>query len=212
MKEKEIVKNPETQSKENWGGVDDSHNGTENRFRKYFSAAWEILKITALAVIIVVPVRYFIFQPFIVKGESMFPNFEPGDYLIIDEISYRFSDPQRGDIIVFKYPLDQRQHFIKRIIGLPGETVVIEKDRVEVISSNKKIPLEESGYIPDPSMNERSMEVVLGENEYFVMGDNRQFSYDSRRWGALTKKDIVGKALIRLFPVANISLIKSPAY
>lgn len=212
MEEKEIVKNQEVQSQENRSGIGDSHKETENRFRKYFSAAWEILKITALAVIIVVPVRYFIFQPFIVKGESMFPSLEPGDYLIIDEISYRFSDPQRGDIIVFKYPLDQRQHFIKRIIGLPGETVVIEKNRVEVISSNKKIPLEESGYIPDLSMNERSMEVVLGEDEYFVMGDNRQFSYDSRRWGALTEEDIVGKALIRLFPVANISLIKSPAY
>src|SRR5437773_2899227 len=90
--------------------------------KKYFSATWELLKVLIIAAIIVLPIRYFIFQPFIVKGDSMIPNFHSGDYLIVDELSYHLTNPQRGEVVVLKYPLDMTQRFIKRVIGLPGET------------------------------------------------------------------------------------------
>ena len=106
--------------------------------KKYIPFIWEVLKIFIIASVIVLPIRYFLFQPFIVKGESMVPSFQSGDYLIVDEISYRFNSPQRGDIIVFKYPKDISQKFIKRIIGLPGETVEIKDDKVTIVYQNNE--------------------------------------------------------------------------
>src|SRR3989344_4074690 len=106
--------------------------------KKNIVASWlffgfELSKIVLIAAAIVLPIRYFLFQPFIVKGESMVPNLQSGDYLIIDEISYRFSGPQRGDIIVLNYPLDANQRFIKRVIGLPGDTIDIENGKVAIL-------------------------------------------------------------------------------
>ena len=94
--------------------------------KKLLSFIWEIIKIVIIALAIVVPIRYFLFQPFFVKGESMEPNFQNGDYLIVDELSYRLREPERGEVIVFKYPRNISQRYIKRIIGLPGEAVEIK--------------------------------------------------------------------------------------
>src|SRR3989442_15633816 len=102
----------------------------KNPLRKYVLVVWEFLKIIIIALVIVLPIRYFLFQPFIVKGESMIPNFQSGDYLIVDELTYRFSGPQRGDVVVLKYPLDVSQRFIKRVIGLPGETIEIRSGKI----------------------------------------------------------------------------------
>src|SRR3989344_3079602 len=104
--------------------------------KKYVAAIWEFLKIIIIASLIVLPIRYFLFQPFIVKGESMIPYLQSGDYLMIDEISYRFTNPSRGYIVVLKYPLDERQRFIKRIIGLPNETIEIKNGSVTIIEEN----------------------------------------------------------------------------
>jgi signal peptidase I len=173
--------------------------------KKYLSFSFEIAKIALIALVIVLPIRYFLFQPFIVKGESMSPNFEEGDYLIVDEISYRFSNPNRGDVIVFKYPKDTTQRFIKRLIGLPGETVVIKNGEVSVTSvTGENIVLDES-YLPDNLKTYGDTNITLQNNEYFVMGDNRTYSYDSRSWGVVKNSYIIGKALLRLYPINELS-------
>ena len=122
-------------------------NGT-NSIKKYAAAVFEFVKIIVLAAIIVLPIRYFLFQPFIVRGESMVPNFQSGDYLIVDEISYRLSNPKRGDVVVLKYPLDESQRFIKRVVGLPGETVSVKNGQVKISKGQESFVLDEQ-YIPD---------------------------------------------------------------
>lgn len=179
--------------------------------KKAVEFAWEIFKILVIAAVIVLPIRYFLFQPFIVKGDSMVPNFQSGDYLIVDELSYRFGQPKRGDVVVFKYPLDSSQRFIKRIIGLPGETVDVKNGKVTVTAGGKPVALEEN-YLPATLATDGTAHITLATDNYFVMGDNRPFSYDSRRWGVLPKEDIIGKAFLRVFPLSNISYILTPTY
>ena len=164
-----------------------------------------------LAVIIVVPIRYFIFQPFFVQGMSMEPNFYDGDYLIVDEITYRFVDPQRGEVVVFKYPQRPSQRYIKRIIGLPEETISIKEGQISIINENGTRILDESDYLLD-AYTGGEIKVSLSENEYFVLGDNRDFSSDSRRWGALSREFIVGKVYLRAWPFTALAKIEAPAY
>lgn len=183
----------------------------ESKFRKYLLFGWELIKLAAIALVIVVPIRYFLFQPFIVKGESMSPNFESGDYLIVDEISYRFYTPQRGQVIVFDYPKDTTQRFIKRIIGLPGETVKILGGEIQIIDGDQTTILTEN-YLPENLNTQGDTNITLGDNEYFVLGDNRQYSFDSRAWGVVPKKDIIGKAALRIFPLNDFSVFPQPAY
>lgn len=180
--------------------------------KAYFLMAWEFLKIVIIAAIIVLPIRYFIFQPFIVKGESMVPTFQTGDYLIVDELSYIIGEPKRGDVVVLKYPLDMSQRFIKRVIGLPLETIDIRDGKITITKEGENIILDEKKYLPASLITDGSVHIILGSDEYFVLGDNRPFSYDSRRWGILPEKDIVGKATFRLFPITQMSLIKRPVY
>lgn len=166
----------------------------------------ELLTLVVLAVLIVVPIRVFIAQPFVVEGQSMYPTFDNGDYLIIDEVSYRFSDPARGDVIVFRYPNNPSVFYIKRVIGLPGETVSIERGMVTIKKSNgTSLTLEEPYVVAEDATY--SMTTTLGAAQYFVMGDNRPKSSDSRVWGALPKEDIIGRAYVRLFPVAEASIL-----
>src|SRR3989344_4815130 len=165
----------------------------------------ELLKFAAIAIIIVIPIRVFIAQPFIVNGSSMVPTFEDGDYLIVDEISYRFNDPERGDVVVFRYPNDPSKFFIKRIIGLPGETLKIVGSKV-FIKNNKKGDEElYESYVVYPAQN--NIEITLNDDEFFVMGDNRAQSSDSRSWGPMPKKFLVGRALIRLLPPNQIGYL-----
>jgi signal peptidase I len=166
---------------------------------------WDLIRFGLIALIIVIPIRIFIAQPFIVSGSSMFPTFKNSDYLIVDEISYRLSDPDRFDVIVFRYPNDHQKFFIKRIIGLPGEIVDINGSKVKI--TNKENPkgfILEQPYVKNESNNVEHF--VLKNNEYFVMGDNRAASSDSRYWGAVTKDLIMGRALIRLLPIKDIDL------
>ena len=203
MDQENRIMEPSTQPTEN--------QNKESYIKKYSSTAWEFLKVVIIALIIVLPIRYFIFQPFIVKGESMVPNFQQGDYLIVDEVSYKIHQPERGDVVVLKYPLDTRQRFIKRIIGLPGETIDIQAGIIRIAKDGNNIILDEKKYLPNITTT-GSIHVVLGENTYYVLGDNRQFSSDSRIWGVLPKEDIVGKVFVSLYPVNSISYIKSPTY
>lgn len=162
----------------------------------------EILRFSFYALIIVLPIRMFIAQPFIVSGASMETTFSTGQYLIVDQLTYHFENPERGDVIVFHYPKDPSKFFIKRIIGLPGDTIHIEGSHVTI--TNKEHPegitLDESAYVhsmrPTTIITEE-----LGDGEYFVMGDNRDASSDSRTWGVLQRDKIVGRAFLRLFPL-----------
>ena len=180
--------------------------------RNFLSFIWEIAKIVIIALIIVVPIRYLIFQPFFVKGQSMEPNFETGDYLIVDELSYRLRTPERGEVVVFKYPNDTSQRYIKRIIGLPGETVVIENGKVEILNQEGNKVLNESNYLPSNILTLGDFRITLGEDEYFVLGDNRFSSSDSRRWGTLPRNDIIGRVFLRAWPFASLAKIKIPIY
>lgn len=163
----------------------------------------ELVRLALIAVLIVIPFRIFIAQPFIVNGASMEPTFENGDYLIVDQLSYRFSDPKRGSVLIFKYPKDTSKYFIKRIIGLPGESISIKNGKVYIKNGDSELILEEP-YIKY-SKNE-SFEITLSQEEFFVMGDNRLGSADSRLWGPLPKNLIVGRPLIQLFPFNRISI------
>ena len=180
--------------------------------RNILAFLWETAKIAIIALVIVVPIRYFLFQPFFVKGQSMEPNFENGDYLIIDEITYRFREPQRGEIIVFKYPNDTSQKYIKRIIGLPGETIGLKDGKIIIFSQKGEQILEESDYISQSIYTAGILKLTLNEDEYFVLGDNRFVSSDSRRWGTLPRKDIIGKVFLRAWPFAALSMIEAPNY
>lgn len=187
---------------------------TSKGIRKYLSFAWEIVKIAIIAFVIVAPIRYFLFQPFIVSGASMAPNFATGDYLIVDEISYRLSTPQRGDVIVFNAGFIEGyagQRFIKRVIGLPGENVDVTNGEVKITKDGKTIILNEK-YLPDNLKTFGDKNITLRTNEYFVLGDNREASYDSRFWGVVPRNDIVGKAFLRILPITSLSEISRPAY
>jgi signal peptidase I len=178
------------------------------------SFVWELAKVFLYALLIIVPLRVFIAEPFIVSGSSMVPNFHNREYLIVDKVTYRFSEPERGDVIIFKYPKDPKQYFIKRIIGLPGDTVLLRDGGVTIY--NKDNPqgqkLDEQ-YLPDQRVTSGSEDpVTLGSEEYYVMGDNRQASSDSRFWGVLPKFDFVGKVSVRVFPLSNFSIIKGFPY
>jgi len=175
------------------------------------SETWELAKIVIGSLLIVLPIRLFIAQPFIVRGASMEPNFHEGQYLIIDEASYYLREPQRGEVVVFRYPQDTSQFFIKRVIGLPGEEVEIAGGKVKIINDEHPVGfvLEEK-YLPKNIATTPDQQVFLGTEEYFVMGDNRVFSSDSRRWGTLEEKYLIGRALVRLWPLADIGVVKKP--
>lgn len=165
-----------------------------------------IFAVIALAIIL--PIRFFIAQPFIVDGASMDPTFATNQYLIVDELSYRFEPVSRGDVIIFKYPKDTSKYFIKRVIGLPGETVQIEGTKVLI--KNKTNPqgftLTEDYIAPANFTSDHTL-VTLTDSQYFVMGDNRGASFDSRAWGPVDKKYIIGRPLLRLFPLDKISFL-----
>lgn len=170
--------------------------------KRILSSFWETGRIAIVALLFAFAVRAFIFQPFLVHGASMEPNFRNGDYLIVDEISYRLQEPKRGEVVVFRYPNDLSQRYIKRIVGLPGETVEVQGGKVMISGSSadpQTFTLDEGRYLTGEN-TEGSLKVKLGGNEYFVLGDNRQFSSDSRIWGSLPRQDIIGRVFLRAFP------------
>lgn len=182
--------------------------------KSFFIFLFEVVKITVLTLAIILPIRYFLMQPFFVKGASMEPNFEDGQYLIIDEISYRFRLVERGEVVVFHYPADPSQYYIKRIIGLPGETVEVVDGRVKIYNNDNKLGfiLDETSYLPPSIATYSEQKTVLGNEEYFVMGDNRQASYDSRRWGVLPAKNLIGRAWLRAWPPKMAKIFIAPEY
>ena len=187
----------------------------------------EIIKVVILAFVIIVPIRVFLFQPFFVQGASMEPNFENSNYLIVNELGYKktsfsldgkniftiapYKKLQRGEVVVFKYPKNPSQFFIKRIIGLPGEKVEIKKGQILVYNQDNpegKI-LDESAYLSKNVKTSTALDdfvITLRDNEYFVMGDNRMYSSDSRVWGPVPDADIMGKVIIMAWPLIAIAV------
>lgn len=176
---------------------------------------FELIQVAAVSLAIIIPVRYFLIQPFYVKGASMEPSFFDHEYLIIDEVSYRFAEPQRGDIVVFRYPVDPKQYFIKRVIGLPGETVEVSPEGIKIYNDQypNGMMIDESSYLSKdvvPSTISRTLTLKTGE--YFVMGDNRGSSLDSRFFGAIKRSDIVGKVWLRGWPFDRWKMFDRPVY
>lgn len=185
---------------------------------------WEVIKVFFWALVIIIPIRVFLFQPFFVQGESMEPNFKDGDYLIINELGYKhtevgisernlvtvnaFKKINRNDVIVFRYPNDRRQFFIKRVIGLPGERVKIEEGKVVIYNEqNPEGFVLEEQYLTKNLYTKGSYDVELDEEHYYVLGDNRNASSDSRVWGPLPANDIMGRVLIRAWPLNKAEIM-----
>lgn len=184
----------------------------------------EIIKIFILALMIIIPIRAFLFQPFFVQGASMEPSFENNQYLIVNEFGYKktvvdiggknfftvdpFKDLKRQQIIVFRYPKDTTKFFIKRIIGLPGEKIEIKDGKVKIYNQENLdgFILDESAYLSSNIKMSENLNMTLKNDAYFVMGDNRLFSSDSRVWGPVSKDDVIGSVLLRAWPLNKISI------
>ena len=172
-----------------------------------------LIAYTVAAIGLALLIRFFVAAPYIVSGSSMEPTFYDLHYLIVDRLSYDFENPQRGDVIVFDLPQDTSRALIKRVIGLPGETVVLNGSSVSVINAAhpEGFTLTEPYLDPKDLGGASDMRVTLGQDQYFVLGDNRKVSADSRLWGALPREDIVGRVFIRLFPITKIGILPGEA-
>jgi signal peptidase I len=173
---------------------------------KFKAILKEIFTFIFIAVVIVLPFRMYIAEPYVVSGASMDPTFKTGDYLIVDKLSFEIGEPQRNSVVIFKYPNDTSKNFIKRIIGLPGDTVIMTGNEVKIINNENP-----EGFIVDQSYvihkSPGNFQKTLGPDEYFAMGDNRAESFDSRSWGVLPRKDVLGRPILRLFPINKIGIL-----
>lgn len=166
---------------------------------------------TVVALGLALFIRFFVAAPYVVSGASMEPNFEDWHYLIVDRVSYDFGQPKRGDVIIFDLPQDQSRALIKRVIGLPGETIILSGSAPSVTVINALYPegftLNEPYLDPKNLGGASNMRVTLGPDQYFVLGDNRKVSADSRLWGILPRNDIVGRVFLRLYPLNDIGIL-----
>ena len=205
MDEQHTEKQRDTQDQVTSGTVAKTVAGTVGLF------FLELIKVALLAGVTIALVRYFLFKPFYVKGQSMEPSYYAKEYLIIDEITYRFREPERGEVVVFKAPFEKDDYYIKRVLGLPGERVKIEDGKV--IIYNEQYPegvVTEERYLEEKTPG--SINVSLGPDQYFVMGDNRDESFDSRRFGPVSRDAIVGRTRLRGWPVTRAGLFQKPQY
>lgn len=188
----------------------------ETLARRFWRGAGELIQVALLVTAIVLPVRYFLVQPFYVEGASMEPTFFNKEYLVIDELSYRLRQPERGEVVVLRYPSNPSLFFIKRIIGLPGDMVRMSGGKVSIQpAGGTEAPLDESQYLPSDVQTivaGGDKTVTLGADEYYVMGDNRGNSLDSRIFGVLPKKDIVGRVMLRGWPLDRLGWFEPPVY
>ena len=174
---------------------------------------YDVFKTVSTVLGVAFLIRFFLIQPFYVSGQSMEPNFHNNEYIIVDQISYRFHAPRRGDIVVFKYPMNVAFSFIKRVIGLPGERITVQNNVITIY--NKDYPqgfqVKES-YLDKTTITTGNIDTTLKEDEYYVMGDNRPNSSDSRSWGKLPEHLLVGRVWVILYPFENFQSIATPKY
>lgn len=195
--------------------LDKINPGGQSRSSSFFSFLWDLLKTFIVVMLVAFAIRYFVIQPFVVDGDSMLPNFINNEYLIAEKISYDFQVPRRGDIVIFRYPKNPQIIYIKRVIGLPGEVVEIKENKVFIAPSpNDQLRALTEDYLSSSvktealisEAEEKSPKVVLANNEFFVMGDNREHSSDSREWGVLPKANIIGRVWITVTPLDRFKL------
>lgn len=174
----------------------------------------EVVKVIIIALAIIIPVRYFLMQPFYVKGASMEPTFHDNEYLIIDELTYRLSAPKRGDVIVFHNPRRPSEFYIKRLIGLPGERIEISRGQIKITNAENPsgLILDEENYLPTGVYTNGNDSRELANDEFYVLGDNRASSLDSRVFGAITRSEIVGRIWLRAWPIHKIQHFKTPSF
>ncbi|MFH1367130.1 MAG: signal peptidase I [Patescibacteria group bacterium] len=181
--------------------------------KSFLSFVIEVVKVVVISLAIIVPIRYFLIQPFYVRGASMEPNFHDNEYLIINEIGYRFASPQRGDIVVIKSKLVAKEYLIKRVIGLPEEKIEINNGEVKIFNKDNpegKVLQEE--YLAKGITTNGNNIITLKSDEYYVMGDNRPSSLDSRSFGAIERDEVVGRAWLRAWPLQKMKHFSSPEY
>lgn len=203
--------------------TDEQNDSSQSEEYDFLGVIWEIVKMVFWVVVIIVPIRVFLIQPFFVQGASMEPNFEDHEYLIVNELGYKttniglggndfftvkpFKELGRGDVVVFRYPKNPRIFYIKRIIALPGEKIEISGGKVKIFNSENPngFVLDESKYLPASEETTGEISLTLGD-EYFVMGDNRKHSSDSRSWGLVPESDIMGKVVFRAWPFSKAKI------
>ncbi|MBI4185649.1 signal peptidase I [Candidatus Berkelbacteria bacterium] len=174
--------------------------------------AYETLRTIVFVLMAAFLVRSFVAQPFVVQGRSMEPTFRHQEYLVVDKVKYRLEHPERGDIIVFRAPEDPSQNYIKRIIALPGERVTIQDSTVSINGQRLAETYLNQNVASDDTSGSFFLEKQLGPTEYFVLGDNRNHSSDSRSWGPLPAPNIIGRVLVTVFPLRDFGLIRQPEY
>lgn len=185
----------------------------KEQIKSFFSQVFELIKIVVISLAIIIPIRYYLIQPFYVKGASMEPTFYDQEYLIVNEVGYRLNPPQRGDVVVFRYPRDPQEYFIKRIVGLPGEKVQVKDGRVIVYNqaNNWQGATLNENYLPKDlrtyGMNDDI--ITLNSEEYYVLGDNRNASKDSRVFGPVNKSFLIGRVWLRGFPFSRAQYFQS---
>lgn len=191
--------------------LNETPSATPHKQNSSWKTVREWIQVIVIALVISLPIRFFVAEPFVVNGASMDPTFATGQFLIVDRLTYRFEKPERGDVIIFQYPGDPSVYYIKRVIGLPGETVKIEDGRV-FVSTGSSTPVELSEpYIAPIHESHDNMSITLDGDHYFVMGDNRAESSDSRAWGPLAAHFIVGRPIVRLLPLTQLSAFPGKA-
>jgi signal peptidase I len=198
------------------GGQVDSSTSDDlmNKVKNFLDFSFETIRVVIVSLIIIFVVRSFVIQPFFVKGSSMYPNFHDGDYLIVDELSYELGKPQRGDVVIFRYPNNPSEFFIKRVIGLPGETVEIQNGKVKIYNGANLdgFVLDEKYYLASNVPTTGEIFQKLGSDEYYVLGDNRTASSDSRSWGVLNRRFVIGRAWVRAWPFDSFKVFQPFTY
>lgn len=174
---------------------------------------FDILQTVVFAISIFLFIYLLLFQPHKIKGESMQPNYPNGEFLLTDKVTYRFHPPQRGDVIVFKAPVNEEDDYIKRIIGLPGETVSIRNGYVYINGKMLKENYLPNGlYTTGGPFLPNDKEIVVPSDHFFVLGDNRSYSSDSRVWGFVPKQNIIGRAWFIYWPLQNAGITPKVKY
>lgn len=181
--------------------------------KKAVAAVFDFLQSIVVVLAIMVMIYLFVMSPQEISGASMEPNFHNGEYILTNKIEYKLKNPSRGDVVIFKSPLNKDIDYIKRIIALPGETVILKDSALWVNGKKVAEPyLAPDVYIFGGSYLREGVEVTVPDGQYFVVGDNRPHSSDSREFGPIAKEDFIGKALVRYWPFDQMGLVKSPSY
>lgn len=175
--------------------------------REFFYSMWQIVEIVIIAAATVFLIRAFIVQPFLVSGSSMFSTYIDGDYVLVDELTYKFKEPSRGDVVVFRYPLKPSVFYIKRVMGLPGDHVVVKSGQVYI--NDKQV---EESYLDKGITSNGDLDIVVKPGELYAFGDNRPHSYDSRFFGPIPFDNLIGLVNLRLLPVERAEIMRRPIY